>query len=283
MPLWILFFTALTLALHSVPAEAPEPEPSVPVEVVLTEPVFRAETGLPMYPDYTLDKDLLVWAEEYEASTGTPVVMYDLRTVLEGADQLEAWVTAFEAGEPAELLLLGSSHGLASNRYTFLLYDGGDSYTCLDAHAGTSLTETAVWKNRVGWVIAGVVPMIREPVSPDLQYQQDEPCDPSVRDHLLALDPESPYQEQVLREVTACPGSINGLPCQSYSLNYERGNTVYLETLDGGLVIRNDGMYWNQVILDQEAVLLRPGQEPEPTPHCPDLPGALPFSSESAD
>lgn len=47
--------------------------------------------------------------------------------------------------------------------------------------------------------------------------------------------------------------------------------------------IRNDGMYWNQVILDQEAVLLRPGQEPEPTPHCPDLPGALPFSSESAD
>ena len=130
MPLWILFFTALTLALHSVPAEAPEP-------------VFRAETGLPLYPDYTLDKDLLVWAEEYEASTGTPVVMYDLRTVLEGADQLEAWVTAFEAGEPAELLLLGSSHGLASNRYTFLLYDGGDSYTCLDAHAGTSLTETA--------------------------------------------------------------------------------------------------------------------------------------------
>ena len=80
MPLWILFFTALTLALHSVPAEAPEPEPSAPVEVVLTEPVFRAETGLPMYPDYTLDKDLLVWAEEYEASTGTPVVMYDLRT-----------------------------------------------------------------------------------------------------------------------------------------------------------------------------------------------------------
>lgn len=128
--------------------------------------VFRAETGLPLYPDYTLDKDLLVWAEEYEASTGTPVVMYDLRTVLEGADQLEAWVTAFEAGEPAELLLLGSSHGLASNRYTFLLYDGGDSYTCLDAHAGTSLTETAVWKNRVGWEIAGVVPLIREPVSP---------------------------------------------------------------------------------------------------------------------
>ena len=42
MPLWILFFTALTLALHSVPAEAPEPEPSAPVEVVLTEPVFRA-------------------------------------------------------------------------------------------------------------------------------------------------------------------------------------------------------------------------------------------------
>lgn len=41
MPLWILFFTALTLALHSVPAEAPEPEPSAPVEVVLTEPVFR--------------------------------------------------------------------------------------------------------------------------------------------------------------------------------------------------------------------------------------------------
>lgn len=80
MPLWILFFTALTLALHSVPAEAPEPEPSAPVEVVLTEPVFRAETGLPLYPDYTLDKDLLVWAEEYEASTGTPVVMYDLRT-----------------------------------------------------------------------------------------------------------------------------------------------------------------------------------------------------------
>ena len=79
MPLWILFFTALTLALHSVPAEAPEPEPSAPVEVVLTKPVFRAETGLPMYPDYTLDKDLLVWAEEYEASTGTPVVMYDLR------------------------------------------------------------------------------------------------------------------------------------------------------------------------------------------------------------
>lgn len=38
MPLWILFFTALTLALHSVPAEAPEPEPSAPVEVVLTEP-----------------------------------------------------------------------------------------------------------------------------------------------------------------------------------------------------------------------------------------------------
>ena len=253
------------------------------MEVVLTEPVFRAETGLPLYPDYTLDKDLLVWAEEYEASTGTPVVMYDFNTVLEGADQLEAWVTAFEAGEPAELLLLGSSHGLASNRYTFLLYDGGDSYTCLDAHAGTSLTETAVWKNRVGWEIAGVVPLIRESVSPDLQYQQDEPCDPSVRDHLLALDPESPYQEQVLREVTACPGSINGLPCQSYSLNYERGNTVYLETLDGGLVIRNDGMYWNQVILDQEAVLLRPGQEPEPTPHCPDLPGALPFSSESAD
>lgn len=36
MPLWILFFTALTLALHSVPAEAPEPEPSAPVEVVLT-------------------------------------------------------------------------------------------------------------------------------------------------------------------------------------------------------------------------------------------------------
>ena len=31
----------LTLALHSVPAEAPEPEPSAPVEVVLTEPVFR--------------------------------------------------------------------------------------------------------------------------------------------------------------------------------------------------------------------------------------------------
>ena len=31
MPLWILFFTALTLALHSVPAEAPEPEPSAPV------------------------------------------------------------------------------------------------------------------------------------------------------------------------------------------------------------------------------------------------------------
>ena len=31
-------------------------------------------------------------------------------------------------------------------------------------------------------------------------------------------------------------------------------------------MIRNDGMYWNQVILDQEAVLLRPGQEPEPTP-----------------
>ena len=25
------------------------------------------------------------------------------------------------------------------------------------------------------------------------------------------------------------------------------------------------------------------GQEPEPTPHCPDLPGALPFSSESTD
>lgn len=48
-------------------------------------------------------------------------------------------------------------------------------------------------------------------------------------------------------------------------------------------MIRNDGMYWNQVILDQEAVLLRPGQEPEPTPHCPNLPGALPFSSESAD
>lgn len=41
MPLWILFFTALTLAPHSVPAEAPEPEPSAPVEVVLTEPVFR--------------------------------------------------------------------------------------------------------------------------------------------------------------------------------------------------------------------------------------------------
>lgn len=41
MPLWILFFTALTLALHSVPAEAPEPEPSAPVEVALTEPVFR--------------------------------------------------------------------------------------------------------------------------------------------------------------------------------------------------------------------------------------------------
>ncbi len=41
MPLWILFFTALTLALHSVPAEAPEPESSAPVEVVLTEPVFR--------------------------------------------------------------------------------------------------------------------------------------------------------------------------------------------------------------------------------------------------
>ena len=41
MPLWILFFTALALALHSVPAEAPEPEPSAPVEVVLTEPVFR--------------------------------------------------------------------------------------------------------------------------------------------------------------------------------------------------------------------------------------------------
>ena len=41
MPLWILFFTALTLALHSVPAEVPEPEPSAPVEVVLTEPVFR--------------------------------------------------------------------------------------------------------------------------------------------------------------------------------------------------------------------------------------------------
>ena len=136
MPLWILFFTALTLALHSVPAEAPEPEPSAPVEVVLTEPVFRAE---------------------------------------------------------------------------------------------------------------------------------------------------SPYQEQVLWEVKVRPGSINGLPCQSYSLNYERGNTVYLETLDGGLVIRNDGMYWNQVILDQEAVLLRPGQEPEPTPHCPDLLGALPFSSESMD
>ena len=89
MPLWILFFTALTLALHSVPAEAPEPEPSAPVEVVLTEPVFRAETGLPLYPDYTLDKDLLVWAEEYEASTGTPVVMYDFNTVLEGADQLD--------------------------------------------------------------------------------------------------------------------------------------------------------------------------------------------------
>lgn len=31
MPLWILFFTALTLALHSVPAEAPEPEPSAPL------------------------------------------------------------------------------------------------------------------------------------------------------------------------------------------------------------------------------------------------------------
>lgn len=115
--------------------------------------------------------------------------MYDLRTVLEGADQLEAWVTAFEAGEPAELLLLGSSHGLASNRYTFLLYDGGDSYTCLDAHAGTSLTETAVWKNRVGWEIAGVVPLIQGTVSPDLQYQQDEPWDPSVRDHLLAPGP----------------------------------------------------------------------------------------------
>lgn len=28
MPLWILFFTALTLALHSVPAEAPEPKPT---------------------------------------------------------------------------------------------------------------------------------------------------------------------------------------------------------------------------------------------------------------
>ena len=41
MPLWILFFTALTLALHRVPAEASEPEPSAPVEVVLTEPVFR--------------------------------------------------------------------------------------------------------------------------------------------------------------------------------------------------------------------------------------------------
>lgn len=80
----------------------------------------------------------------------------------------------------------------------------------------------------------------------------------------------------MLREVKVRPGSINGLPCQSYSLNYERGNTVYLETLDGGLVIRNDGMYWNQVILDQEAVLLRPGQEPEPTPHCPDLPEPCP-------
>lgn len=51
MPLWILFFTALTLALHSVPAEAPEPEPSAPVEVVLTEPVFRRKPGLPLYPD----------------------------------------------------------------------------------------------------------------------------------------------------------------------------------------------------------------------------------------
>ena len=92
---------------------------------------------------------------------------YDLRTVLEGADQLEAWVTAFEAGEPAELLLLGSSHGLASNRYTFLLYDGGDRYPCLDAHAGTSLTETAVWKNRVGWEIAGVVSPKPLPTFPD--------------------------------------------------------------------------------------------------------------------
>ena len=53
MPLWILFFTALTLALHSVPAEAPEPEPSAPVEVVLTEPVFRAETGLPLITRWT--------------------------------------------------------------------------------------------------------------------------------------------------------------------------------------------------------------------------------------
>ena len=40
MPLWILFFTALTLALHSVPAEAPEPEPSTPGASV---PAIRAE------------------------------------------------------------------------------------------------------------------------------------------------------------------------------------------------------------------------------------------------
>lgn len=40
MPLWILFFTALTLALHSVPAEAPEPEPSAPGASV---PAIRAE------------------------------------------------------------------------------------------------------------------------------------------------------------------------------------------------------------------------------------------------
>lgn len=50
MPLWILFFTALTLALHSVPAEAPEPEPSAPgasVPAVRGEPSPRWAEPLP--------------------------------------------------------------------------------------------------------------------------------------------------------------------------------------------------------------------------------------------
>lgn len=274
MPLWIFFLIALTVALHGFPAQAPEPPSPAQEEITLTQPVFRAETGLPALPDYRPDTELLAWAGDYEEAAGTPVVVYDLYAVMEGADQLEAWVRSLEAGDPAELLLLGTDHGLASSRYTFLLYDGGDHYTCVDAHTGEEITGTAVWENRLGWEICGVVPLLREIVSPEIQYRQSEPCDPSVRDRLLALDPESPYQDQVLREITVCPGSINGLPCQEYGLIYEKGSAVYLETLDSTLLLRNDGMRWNQVILDQEAVLCRPGQEPVPAAVCPDLTAA---------
>ena len=269
MPVWILLIAMLPLMLSGQISQVPEP--AEPAEIVLTQSVFRAETGLPPTPNYSNDAQILAWAEEYEATIGTPVVVYDLYAVMEGTEKLETWMAAFEAGEPAELLLLGTDHGLASSRYTFLLYDGGESYTCLDAHSGEVVTGTAVWENRLGWEVAGVVPLLREIPDTQIQYQTSTPCDLSVWDRLQELDPDSPCHGSSLIEANIRTGTINGLPCREYGLILDWTTTAYLETLDGSLLMRNDGMHWNQVILDQEAVLHRPHQESEPMPRCPDL------------